>query len=89
MNPIGIVVMALVALGAGLVLAWNKSETFRSIVTGAWEGIKSAVSSVWGFMRDVVWPGLKGFVENLVGKFQDFKAKISGAWNGVETCGRK
>lgn len=84
MNPIGIVVMALVALGAGLVLAWNKSETFRSIVTGAWEGIKSAVSSVWGFMRDVVWPGLKGFVENLVGKFQDFKAKISGAWDGVK-----
>ena len=84
MNPIGIVVMALVALGAGLVLAWNKSETFRSIVTGAWEGIKSAVSSVWGFMRDVVWSGLKGFVENLVGKFQDFKARISGAWNGVK-----
>jgi tape measure domain-containing protein len=89
MNPIGLVVMALAALGAALVVAWNKSETFRSIVIGAWEGIQSAVSSVWGFMRDVVWPGLKGFVENLVGKFQDFKARISGAWDDQNAHGER
>lgn len=54
-NPIGIVIAALVALGAGLVVAYNKSETFRNIVQGAWDGIKAAVSFAW---NDVIQPVL-------------------------------
>lgn len=38
-NPIGLVIVGLVALGAGLVLAYKKSETFRNIVNGAFHGV--------------------------------------------------
>lgn len=57
-NPIGIVVVALAALVAGVVLAYQKSDTFRGIVQGAWEAIQSAVAAAWGFIQ----PILAGFV---------------------------
>jgi phage-related protein len=52
-NPIGLVVVAVVALAAALVYAWNNSETFRAIVMGAWEGIKAAASGTWNFLQTV------------------------------------
>lgn len=42
-NPIGLVVLAVVALGAAFVIAYKKSEAFREFVTKAWEGVKEAV----------------------------------------------
>lgn len=47
-NPIGIVIMALAALAAGIVIAYNKSETFRAIVDGLWAKLKS----LGGWMRE-------------------------------------
>jgi phage-related protein len=46
MNPIGLVVIAIAALVAGLVLAYKKSETFRNIVHGAMHGVAAAVDFV-------------------------------------------
>ena len=42
-NPIGLVIVAIGALVAVLVIAWKKSETFKKIVIGVWNGIKRAV----------------------------------------------
>ena len=42
-NPIGLVILAIVGLGTALVVAWKKSETFRRIVTAAFDIIKIAV----------------------------------------------
>jgi acid phosphatase family membrane protein YuiD len=39
-NPIGLVVVALAALAAGLIYAYNNSETFRSYVTTAFSMVK-------------------------------------------------
>jgi hypothetical protein len=50
-NPIGIVITALAALGAGLVLAWRNSETFRNIVRGAFDAVKAAANTVLDFFR--------------------------------------
>jgi hypothetical protein len=41
-NPIGLVVIALVALGAALVVAYKHSETFRAVVAGALNAVKAA-----------------------------------------------
>ncbi|MGC4964239.1 tape measure protein [Gordonia sp. DT101] len=60
-NPIFLVIAALVALGAGFVLAYKKSETFRNIVNGAWNGIKTAVSAVVGWFTGTAWPAIKSF----------------------------
>jgi phage-related minor tail protein len=46
MNPIGLVVIALAALTAALVLAYQHSETFRNIITGAFDAVKDAASAV-------------------------------------------
>lgn len=45
-NPIGLVILALVALGVALVVLWKKSETFRDIVKGSWAAIQGAALAV-------------------------------------------
>ena len=51
-NPIGIIVLALVALTAGLVYAYKNSETFRNIVDSTWEVLKGAVATTITFVVD-------------------------------------
>lgn len=58
-NPIGIVIAALIALGAGLVLAYKHSETFRNIVQAAWEGIQKAISFAWNSVIKPIWEAIK------------------------------
>lgn len=59
MNPIGLVVTALIALGAGLVIAYKKSETFRRIVDAAWAGVKRAAQATVDWFVKTAWPVLK------------------------------
>ena len=47
-NPIGLVVSALAALTAGLITAYNTSETFRNIVNGAFQSVASIAQSAIG-----------------------------------------
>lgn len=54
LNPIGVVVVAIVALVAIFVVAWKKSETFRKIVTGAWDKIKAATGKVWDWVKNKI-----------------------------------
>ena len=42
-NPIGLVIVGLVAFGAAMVLLWKKSETFRTVVTGAFKTVGTIV----------------------------------------------
>lgn len=44
-NPIGLVIVAIAALAAGVVLAYRKSETFRGIVNSLWAALK--VAGTW------------------------------------------
>lgn len=67
MNPIGLIITALGALGLALVVAYQKSETFRNIVQGAWNAIKAAALAVWNWMRDTLFPGLKAVWDKLSG----------------------
>ena len=45
-NPIGLVIVAVAALAAGLVIAYQHSSTFRAIVTGAFAAVTSAAHAV-------------------------------------------
>lgn len=51
-NPIGLVVVGIAALVAGLVLAYKKSETFRTVVHGALDAVKSAFT---GLAKGALW----------------------------------
>ncbi|MCU8589919.1 phage tail tape measure protein [Streptomyces sp. A13(2022)] len=45
-NPIGLIIVGVVALGAALVVAYQKSETFRTIVQGAWQGLQTGIQAL-------------------------------------------
>jgi phage-related protein len=54
-NPIGVVVIALGVLTAAIIVAYQHSATFRQIVGGAFDAVKTAANAVLGFFRDN-WP---------------------------------
>lgn len=78
-NPIGLVVVAIVGLVAALVLAWKHSETFRRIVTGAFNVVLGAARAVWGWIK-ANWPIL---LTVLTGPFGLFVAAVSGHLDDV------
>jgi len=45
-NPIGLVIVAVAALAAGIVVAYKKSETFRDVVRAAFSAVQSAVAAL-------------------------------------------
>lgn len=84
-NPIGIVVLALVGLAAGLVYAYKHSETFRRIVTNAWSSVKNGASSAWNFMRDkVLAPMGRFFTQTIPNATKAMGRGISSVWDGIK-----
>jgi hypothetical protein len=53
-NPIGLVVIAIAALVAGVIVAYKNSETFRNIVNGAWGAVRKTVGGVVDWLRTAV-----------------------------------
>jgi hypothetical protein len=78
-NPIGIVIVALAALGAGLVIAYKKSETFRNIVNGAFDAVKSGAQSVANFVTKTIPAAFTTAVEFVRG----IPAKIAAIFTGA------
>jgi phage-related minor tail protein len=94
-SPIGIIVLALGALVAAVILAWKHSETFRSIVLGAWEAIQNAAAAVWGFLKPIFefwWASVQrmGAVylwiwnEVIVPAMQGIQLAIQVAWVAIQ-----
>lgn len=82
-NPIALVVIAIAALVAGLVLAYNKSETFRNIVDGLFEILKE----VGAFIADVfvaAWDLLKEAVSSVIDFFSNFGETLSGLFETLQ-----
>ncbi|MGW1437215.1 phage tail tape measure protein [Streptomyces griseus] len=62
LNPITLIIIGVVALGAALVVAYKKSETFRNIVTGVWAAIQTGWAALWAFLKpgvDALMVGLR------------------------------
>ena len=74
-NPIGIVIALLVALAAGLVIAYQKSDTFRSAVQRAGDVAKSAFSGVAGVINGII-----GAISNLIGWIGRIKWPSPPSW---------
>ncbi|MEU3826445.1 phage tail tape measure protein [Streptomyces sp. NPDC029080] len=55
-NPIILVITAIVALGAAMVVAYQKSAAFRAIIQAAWAGIKAGALAVYGWIKDTFVP---------------------------------
>ncbi|MDX2551324.1 phage tail tape measure protein [Streptomyces stelliscabiei] len=62
LNPIGLIIIGLVALGVAMVVAYKKSETFRNIVQAAFKGISVAALWLWNsVLKPVVGFAVKAF----------------------------
>lgn len=84
-NPIGLIVVAIVALVGALVYAWNHWSGFRTAVTagahavatvvrGAWNGIKAAAVAVWGWLSPYVHAAIRGIVSFFRPMVNDIKS---------------
>lgn len=74
-NPIGIVIVALAALAAAFVVAYNKSETFREFVNKLFDAIKTGVE----FSVDLI----KGYLNGIMGFYKAVFNGIARAWNST------
>lgn len=82
-NPIGVIVVAIAALAAGIIYAYNHSETFRKIVDAAWKAIKIAAEAVVTWFVDTAWPFLKKVWEGIGDGWNWLVTKAGEVWTGV------
>ncbi|WP_374187429.1 hypothetical protein ACEPPU_24070 [Priestia aryabhattai] len=52
MNPIGLIVAALVGLGVAFVVAYKKSDTFRNFINKLWDAIKTGATFALNFFKN-------------------------------------
>lgn len=72
-NPIGLIIVAVVALIALVVVLWKKNETFRKIVIAAWNAVKKTVIGVWNGIKSAglaVFNVLKSAVKTYIAVYK-------------------
>lgn len=79
-NPIGIILIAIIALIAGIILAYQHSETFRKIVDAALKAVAAAFKWLW----DVISPVLASIWEIVKAVFEGIWEAIKLYWNYIE-----
>lgn len=83
-NPIGWVIIAIVALVAGFVLLWKNVEGFRNFFIGAWDGIKNAAASVSDWFTGTFVPALASAWESIKTGAAGIGDFFSGVWQGIK-----
>src|SRR5262245_22837341 len=89
LNPAVLITAAIIALGVAIVIAYQKSETFRDIVKGAFDTVRGAAEAVWGFISSLPDKigGIAGAIRDaLMAPFKAAFSAIAKAWNN--TVGR-
>lgn len=64
-NPIGLVIIGLVALIAGLAYLWNTSEGFRNFWIGLWEKVKESFLTAWNSIGNFFTETIPRWIENV------------------------
>jgi phage-related protein len=95
-NPIGIVIAIIAALVSAIVIAYQKSETFRNIVQAVWKGIQMAISyawnniikpvlnALWSFIQNTLAPVVKWLYNNVVKPYFNLVGSIiKTVWNNI------
>lgn len=84
-NPFVLVAALIAGLVAAFVVLWNTNEGFRNAVISAWNAIKSAASSVFGWLGGFlsgVWDGIKSAASAV---WSGIKSVITGAASAIKT----
>lgn len=80
MNPIALVIIAIVALVAAFVLLWNKCEGFRNFFINMGEAIKNGIKTAVGFITNI-FGTVVSFINNKV--IQPISGFFSNLWSGI------
>lgn len=86
-NPIGLVVIAVAALAAGIYLAWKHSATFRSITIAAWNGIKVAALFTWNNVLKPIWIGIQLYIKIVIAYYKMWWEVSKIVWAGLSAAG--
>jgi ElaB/YqjD/DUF883 family membrane-anchored ribosome-binding protein len=81
---IGAIVVAVAALTIGIIALYKRSETFRTIVQGAFEGAQKVISTVADYIKGpalAAWETIKGIIDTISALI---KGDFSGAWDGLK-----
>jgi hypothetical protein len=74
-NPIGLVIIAIAGLAAGVIYAYNHVQAFRDYINFAWDALKN----VWNWVSDN-WPALLLILTGPIGLAVDI---IAGKWGSL------
>jgi hypothetical protein len=78
-NPIGLIVVGIAALIAGIVFLATKTTFFQTVWRVAWGGVKAAAVAVWDWLKKL--PSMIGDVFVKVADFITFPFRV--AFNGI------
>lgn len=82
-NPIGLIVIAIAALVAGLVWFFTQTELGRHIWETVWGAIKAVLQGAWDFIKGI-WDALVGSLVWIGQKFEEFKVALGIVWDAVK-----
>ena len=86
LNPIGLVIAAVVGLVAAFVILWKKCDGFREFWIGLWDKVKEAASTAWEFIKDTfskLGDFFGGLWDTIKEKFTSIGTKIGEAIGGA------
>jgi hypothetical protein len=79
-NPIGLVIIAVGALVAAFIWAWNNIDGFRNFWIGVWDAIVGA----FNWAKDGIAAGWDWLVSKVTGAADWISQKLSGMWGGIQ-----
>jgi tape measure domain-containing protein len=94
-NPIGLIIVAVIALVAAFVLLWKKCDGFKNFILGMWKAIQTAAAATWSGIKSItssVLSWLKSAVKaagNVINAvWNGIKAAATTVWNGIKAVVR-
>lgn len=102
-NPIGMIIVAIIAVIGIFVVLYKKCEWFRNMVNAVWKSIKDTFSNVWEWIKgrfnaliDIganAWDGLKNSATIIIDKIKDafkgFFDWLHNKWENLKSLGSK
>jgi TP901 family phage tail tape measure protein len=102
-NPIGVIIVAIIAVIGIFVVLYKKCEWFRNMVNVVWKAIKDTFSNVWEWIKgrfnalmDIgakAWDGLKNSATIIIDKIKDafkgFFDWLHNKWENLKSIGSK
>lgn len=78
-TPIGLIILAIIAVIAGLVLLYMKCEWFRNLVNAIWEAISTAAVAAWNWI--MMAAGVA--IDWIVNAAKNVGAFFAAVWQGI------